>query len=168
MRTFGGWPPPIRELPLPTPEVGGRQLGEMGADGTRSRDDRTSFDRFKKFWDFIDDRILLCNVSMSASQSVYHLMLPRFKLGVQRTETAGFLLFSVNICICILCHCICIWLSGSICSSQFEIGLRRTRAGPLCATISQFRGNLGQKWAPVHIIISTTPLWNNYENIIKQ
>ena len=80
-------------------------MGEMGADGTRSRDDRTSFDRFKNF---IDNKILLCNVSMCALQSVYHLMLPRFKLGVQRTETAGFLLFSVNICICILCHCICI------------------------------------------------------------
>ena len=81
---FGGWPPPIRELPLPTPEVGGRQLGEMGADGTRSRDDRTSFDRFKKIRD-IADRILLCNVQGVQWQSFYYLMPPYFKPGVQRT-----------------------------------------------------------------------------------
>ena len=40
-------------------------MGEMGADGTRSRDDRTSFDRFKKIRD-IADRILLSKVSSCA------------------------------------------------------------------------------------------------------
>ena len=50
----------------------------------------------------------------------------------------------------------------------FEIGLRATRVGLLCATISQFRGNLGQKWAPVHLITSTTPLWTSKQERRKR
>ena len=50
----------------------------------------------------------------------------------------------------------------SLVRPQFEIGLRATRVGLLCATISQFRGNLGQKWAPVHLITS------NHTSLNKQ
>ena len=47
---------------------------------------------------------------------------------------------------------------------QFEIGLRATRVGLLCATISQFRGNLGQKWAPVQLIKSYHTSLNKQTN----
>ena len=60
-------------------------MGEMGADGTRSRDDRTTFDRFKKSEMALMIEFYCVTSQCMHWQSFYYLMPPRFKLGVQRT-----------------------------------------------------------------------------------